>query len=387
MKTITRTTIVTILFVLFIMPDTVSAIPAFARKYDMTCQMCHSPAPKLKAYGEEFAGNGFQLADKESPRFFRETGDDQLVLMRELPLAVRMEGYMRWQPETNKRSDFQAPYLVKLLSGGQIAKNVSYYFYFFFGERGCVAGLEDAFIMFNNLFNSELDVFVGQFQVSDPLFKREPRLTLEDYQVYRIAPGKSNINLTYDRGVMFTYSLPTKTDLVIQILNGSGIGPADAQRNFDSDKYKNIFARASQDLSDGIRVGGFAYYGNEENLTQVNELWMAGPDITVSFEPVELNVQYVERRDDNPNFLATNRTVETRGTMAELTYSPDGDKSVWYGALLYNWAEIPSQAFTYHSITGHYTYLLARNLRLIGEYTYDIEKEGNKLTVGFVGAF
>ena len=100
-----------------------------------------------------------------------------------------------------------------------------------------------------------------------------------------------------------------------------------------------------------------------------------------------MNVQYVERRDDNPNFLATNRTVETRGTMAELTYSPDGDKSVWYGALLYNWAEIPSQAFTYHSITGHYTYLLARNLRLIGEYTYDIEKEGNKLTVGFVGAF
>ena len=389
MKTLTRTTIVTILFVLFIMPDTVSAIPAFARKYDMTCQTCHSPAPKLKAYGEEFAGNGFQLADKESPRFFRETGDDQLVLMRELPLAVRMEGYMRWQPETNKRSDFQAPYLVKLLSGGQIAKNVSYYFYFFFGERGSVAGLEDAFIMFNNLFNSELDVFVGQFQVSDPLFKRELRLTLEDYQVYRIAPGMSNINLTYDRGVMFTYSFPTKTDLVIQVLNGSGIGPADAQRNFDSDKYKNIFARASQDLSDGIRIGGFAYYGKEEMTTRVNTLWMAGPDLTLSFEPVELNVQYVERKDDNPNFnfLIRQTTIETRGAMAELTYSPDGDKSVWYGALLYNWAEIPLQAFTYHSITGHYSYLLARNLRLIGEYTYDIEKEGNKFTVGFVGAF
>jgi hypothetical protein len=387
MKTLARTTLVTIIVVLFIMPDTVSAIPAFARKYDMTCQTCHSPAPKLKAYGEEFAGNGFQLADKESPRFFRETGDDQLMLMRDLPLAVRMEGYVRWQPETNKRSDFQAPYLVKLLSGGQIAKNVSYYFYFFFGERGSVAGLEDAFIMFNNLFDSELDIFVGQFQVSDPLFKRELRLTLEDYQVYRIAPGISNINLTYDRGLMFTYSLPTKTDLVVEILNGSGIGAADAQRNFDSDQYKNIFARASQDLFDGIRIGGFAYYGKEENLAQVNALWMAGPDLTLSFDPIELNVQYVERRDDNPNFLITKSTIETRGTMAELTYSPEGDKSAWYGTLLYNWAEIPSQAFTYNSITGHYSYLLARNLRLIGEYTYDVEKKGNKLTIGFVGAF
>jgi hypothetical protein len=363
------------------------AIPAFARKYDMSCQTCHSPAPKLKPYGEEFAGNGFQFPDKEPPRYYRETGDDQLLLMREMPLAIRVEGYGRWQPETNKRSDFQTPYLVKLLSGGQIARNISYYFYFFFGERGSVAGLEDAFIMFNNVFESELDVFVGQFQVSDPLFKRELRLTLEDYQVYRIAPGISNINLTYDRGMMFSYSLPTKTDLVVEILNGSGIGPADGQRNFDSDKYKNFFARASQDISDGIRIGGFAYYGKEELFAKVNSLWMAGPDISLSLEPIELNVQYVERRDDNPNFLATNKTVETRGSMAELIYSPNGDKSVWYGALLYNWAEIPSQAYTYTSVTGHYSYLLARNMRLIGEYTYDIEKKGNKLTVGFIGAF
>ncbi|HAP36251.1 MAG TPA: hypothetical protein DCQ28_10025 [Bacteroidetes bacterium] len=376
---------ISILLTIFISQS--NAIPAFARKYDMSCQTCHSPAPKLKPYGEEFAGNGFQFPDKEPPRYYRETGDDQLLLMREMPLAIRVEGYGRWQPETNKRSDFQTPYLVKLLSGGQIARNISYYFYFFFGERGSVAGLEDAFIMFNNVFESELDVFVGQFQVSDPLFKRELRLTLEDYQVYRIAPGISNINLTYDRGMMFSYSLPTKTDLVVEILNGSGIGPADGQRNFDSDKYKNVFARASQDISDGIRIGGFAYYGKEENLAKVNSLWIAGPDISLSIEPIELNVQYVERRDDNPNFLATNKTVETRGSMAELIYSPNGDKSVWYGALLYNWAEIPSQAYTYTSVTGHYSYLLARNMRLIGEYTYDIEKKGNKLTVGFIGAF
>ncbi|KAB2920964.1 MAG: hypothetical protein F9K22_14710, partial [Bacteroidetes bacterium] len=154
-------TVTLILIALLLAPAVSSAIPAFARKYDMSCQTCHSPAPKLKAYGEEFAGNGFQLSDKESPRFFRETGDDRLTLMRELPLAIRIDGYLRWQPETNKRTDIQAPYLVKLLSGGLLAKDVSYYFYFFFGERGTVAGLEDAFISFNNLFGEELDVAVG----------------------------------------------------------------------------------------------------------------------------------------------------------------------------------------------------------------------------------
>jgi hypothetical protein len=382
-----KTFSLSIMLLLFAALQSAEAIPAFARKYDMSCQTCHSPMPKLKAYGEEFAANGFRLADKESPRFFRETGDDQLTLMRELPLALRVEGYARWQPQTNHRADMQAPYLLKLLSGGQIAKDVSYYFYFFFGERGSVAGLEDAFIMFNNLFDAELDLFVGQFQVSDPLFKRELRLTLEDYQVYKTAPGNSMIDLTYDRGIMISYTLPTKTDLVVEVLNGSGIGAADAMRNFDTDAYKNVFARASQDISDGIRVGGFAYYGKEEQLARTNALWMAGPDLSLSFDPVEINIQYVERRDDNPGFVAVKKTVETRGSMMEAVYAPDGDKSAWYGALVYNWAEINAQGYKYNALTGHYSYMLARNMRLIGEYTYDLQKKGNKLSVGFIGAF
>lgn len=374
-------------FVLMLFPDTSWSIPAFARKYDMTCQTCHSPAPRLKAYGEEFAGNGFQLADKESPRFFRETGDDQLMLMRELPLAIRIDGYLRWQPETNQRTDIQAPYLVKLLSGGLIAKDVSYYFYFFFGERGTVAGLEDAFIAFNNLFGVELDLSIGQFQVSDPLFKRELRLTLEDYQVYRVAPLNSALDLMYDRGIMIGYSLPTKTDIVVEILNGSGIGGADARRNFDFDRYKSFFGRLSQEVTENIRIGGFGYYGKEEQFSTVNTVWMAGPDITLSLDPIEINAQYLERRDDDPGFSGILSTYETRGAMAEMIYSPDGDRSAWYGAVLYNYAEISKNILTYHSITAHYSHMLARNLRLIGEYTFDIEKEANKFTVGFAGAF
>jgi len=54
------------------------AMPAFARKYQMTCKTCHSPFPKLKAYGEEFAGNGFVIKDKDAPRYYVDTGDDFL---------------------------------------------------------------------------------------------------------------------------------------------------------------------------------------------------------------------------------------------------------------------------------------------------------------------
>jgi len=375
------------LLLLSVAAGSAQAIPAFARKYDMSCMTCHTPFPRLKPYGQEFAGNGFQLADKEAPRFTRDTGDDELLLMRELPFALRLEGYFRWQPQDAGRSDFEAPYLLKLLSGGQIARDVSYYFYFYFSERGEVAGLEDAFIMFNNVFHTDLDVSVGQFQVSDPLFKRELRLTLEDYEVYRMKPGRSAVNLTYDRGVMLTYGFSTGTDLALEVLNGSGIGEMDATRSFDTDKYKNVALRVSQDLVEGVRIGGFGYYGKEAQGDALNTLWMVGPDLTLSMEHLELNCQYLERRDDDPGFVFALNETKSRGAMAELLITPDGDKSSWYGAALYNWVEIGPGLSKYHTATGHMSYMLARNFRLLGEYTYDFERKANRVSVGFVSAF
>ncbi len=256
--------LMSILTIMILIVSESFGIPAFARKYQMSCQTCHAPVPRLKAYGDEFAGNGFVLADKDAPRYFVETGDEDLSLIRDLPLAIRLEGYVTYNNKNSEQSDFANPYLLKILSGGSIAPDIAYYFYFFFSERGEVAGVEDAFIMFNNLFGSELDVYLGQFQVCDPLFKRELRLTLEDYQIYRTKVGNSNINLTYDRGVMLTYGFDTGTDLTLEVVNGSGIGAADVLRNFDNDKYKNLFGRISQDVGSFMRIGGFGYFGKEK---------------------------------------------------------------------------------------------------------------------------
>lgn len=62
----------------------------------------------------------------------------------------------------------------------------------------------------------------------DPIFKRELRLTFEDYKIYDTNPGLSTTNLTYDRGIILSYELKTKTNIVVEILNGSGIGAAHA---------------------------------------------------------------------------------------------------------------------------------------------------------------
>ena len=377
--------------IIFIFNNSINAIPAFARKYNMSCQTCHSPFPKLKPYGDEFAGNGFVLADKDAPRYFIDTGDESLSLLRDLPLAFRLEGYVTYNNRNSDQSDFTTPYLLKILSGGSIAKDISYYFYFFFSERGEVAGIEDAFIMFNNLFDQDLDLYVGQFQVSDPLFKRELRLTFEDYQIYKAKAGYSNADLTYDRGLMLTYGLETGTDLILEVLNGYGLSPANSFRNFDNDKYKNFLGRISQDITDNIRVGAFGYWGKEKLSDGLpgeftNTINMYGPDVTITYEnQLEFNFQYVFRQDEKP-FRYTN-TIDTKGAFGELIFTPKGDESKWYAVALYNWVDSDIRELNYESGTLSLGYLLKRNIRLISEYTYNFDIKYGQVSLGIISAF
>ncbi len=377
------------------------AIPAFARKYRMSCTTCHAPVPKLKPYGAAFAANGFVLSDKESPRYFEDTGDNLLSLIRNFPIAARLEGYLTWDSDKqDNTADFKSPWLIKLMSGGALSDNISYYFYFYMNEKGEVAGVEDAYLMYNNFFGIDLDMYIGQFQVSDPLFKRELRLTLEDYRVYTIKPGLSNVNLAYDRGLMITYGTDFGTDAVLEVLNGSGLNQAGDNGLFDTDEYKNLAGRLSQDIGDFLRIGVFGYFGkermaNDSAVSSVNEINMYGPDLTLTLgETLELNFQYIQRKDSkvvmSESASAPVKEIISKGIMSELIYYPEGYMGRWYGAALFNYIDSEDKSLNYKSIGGHIGYLLRRNIRLVGEYTANYTNADNifsKVSIGLVSAF
>lgn len=391
-----------LLFIIFVLfaAEKAFAIPAFARKYRLSCTTCHAPAaPALKPYGDEFAGNGFRLEEEQSPRYFMDTGDDKLSLLRELPIAVRLDGFVSYNLAGNQRVDFASPYIIKLLSGGELSDRVSYYFYFYFSERGEVAGVEDAFLMYNDLFGIDLDIYLGQFQVSDPLFKRELRLSLEDYVLYTSQIGTSGIDLTYDKGLMVTLGLPSGTGITLEVINGNGIGEAQ-RRVFDNDKYKNVLGKVSQDIGDFLTVGAFVYTGKETIIHnsiygKTNTVFMWGPDVT--FTPNDhwtLNAQYLRRDDSaiypNINTPTAFNDLLTEGAMAELIFSPKGEQSNWYLLGLFNWVDSEFSPADYQTATLHAGYLLRRNVRLATEYTLDFTDAGrqyNRLSFGFISAF
>ncbi len=391
MKKITLFSFLILLIICFV-SESVYAIPAFARKYNLSCNVCHYVVPKLKPFGEEFAGNGFQIPDKEPQRFFRNTGDPELTLMREFPFAVRLELYGQLEKDRDVNPDFRTPYILKFMSAGNIAKDISYYFYYFISERGEMAGIEDAFVMFNDLFNQDLDFYIGQFQVSDPLFKRELRLTLEDYKVYTTKVGNSYANLKYERGFMLTYGAPTKTDFTLEIVNGNGISTKEI---FDIDNYKNYLLRVSQEINENLRVGTFGYYGKEKPKDSfnpnglTNDLFMIGGDFSIMSKYAELNFQYVYRSDKNPKFLPVlpDNRIKTQGGFAELILSPDFESSKWFATLLFNKVESDYNELNYESYTASLSYNLKRNIRITGEYTYEKETKSSRGALGLWIAF
>jgi hypothetical protein len=205
-----------------------------------------------------------------------------LALPDSVPLALRTQAFVQAREaeainvETGESlsadTDFQSPYLIKLLSSAPLSDHISYYFYAILGEKGENGSIivEDAWFSHDDLFGSGIGVQLGQFQVSDLMFPREVRLTFQDYMVYRMA------GLTYDRGAMF--GIPAgPIDLSLGLVNGNGIeenhtinspGYKRPDHMFDKDSGKAVFGRIGGDIS-GINIGLFGYSGTQKNTINV----------------------------------------------------------------------------------------------------------------------
>ncbi|HEX5788227.1 MAG TPA: hypothetical protein VFY03_08605 [Woeseiaceae bacterium] len=210
-----------------------------------------------------------------------QTGDEQLALAEWLPLAVRMQAYVQGRdgesidPITGEVGadasvDFQAPYLVKLLSSAPLTENISYYFYMIFAEKGTNTEVivEDAWISYTDLFGSGADMMLGQFQVSDLMFPREIRMTFQDFMTYRFS------GVTYDRGLLFGRGFGP-LDVSLGFVNGNGIesnydlnspGYRRPDKLFDNDTGKSVFGRLGTEIG-AASAGLFGLAGEQFNAT------------------------------------------------------------------------------------------------------------------------
>ncbi|MDH4276418.1 MAG: hypothetical protein OEW08_15415 [Gammaproteobacteria bacterium] len=372
---------------LVVLPHPAVASPHFSRQYEISCAVCHSAGPKLNRAGEAFIHRGLLLPHWDEITT-TDTRDPEIKLPKALPLSIRTQAYARVRRgETldlqtasavaNADYDIQAPYTLDLVGGTALTSNVSMRFNATLADRGITPHppFERAIFTYTGLLGAAV---IGQFPISDILFSRHQRLTVQDYLPYDLA-GLGN-----ERGVLFNLDLVyggltlgasngngTQTSTA---LNSPGLGRSD--RLFDNNNVKDYFARVGLD-TDVINGGLFMLIGERPNAAE-------NMQITRTVSGVDGNLAIADR------FYLYGQALMVRWEDFQRTSVAD----TWYGgfigmdyianagssfSLLYNYVNagtLATAANIYrgigtNTITANASHYFARNVRGVIEITTD----------------
>lgn len=250
-----------------------SAIPAFARKYNLPCSACHTAWPELNVFGQRFKDNGYQLGnDRDSPIWQNPSY---------LPFAIRTTPQWRMERTTNQPVDAAGGGVTEktlTISGfdisgadflmlGTLYKDISFGFVPTF-EDGEGVGLEAAFVRFDNLFKSGwANLKVGKFELDNMLSeKRGMTLSGEGgfYQTYHfVAPGDATDFGLGDNQIGAEWqghSANSYSRFAVAALSSTdGVPGLPAGKSYD------MYANVSQAFDAGRlgvqRVGAYGYLG------------------------------------------------------------------------------------------------------------------------------
>ncbi|HHJ35436.1 MAG TPA: hypothetical protein ENJ87_06700, partial [Gammaproteobacteria bacterium] len=159
------------------------AVPAFARKYDMTCNVCHTRQPRLNPFGQRFLENGYQLpgtsdgGTKEKHLLGGELNGATLDDISNY-MAVRLRADVQQASfkdnsvigEANDDPDIIFPNVVNIFFAGTATKDIGFFFeteYATQGGEDPALRFERSYLSFNNVGGRQVaNIKVGNFDPS-----------------------------------------------------------------------------------------------------------------------------------------------------------------------------------------------------------------------------
>jgi hypothetical protein len=160
---------------------TAQAIPAFARKYEINCTVCHTAPPRLNTFGEQFLENGYQLPGTEDGGIIgkKSLGDlslDDITNYTGFRLRGNVLKHYRFRQQNPavaapgvalNKSELGFPEAFSLFTAGTLTKNIGFYVELESNLEEGETGIERAFLTFNNLIEENLaTIRVGKFDPS-----------------------------------------------------------------------------------------------------------------------------------------------------------------------------------------------------------------------------
>ena len=163
--------------------NTAQAVPAFARKYGLSCSQCHAAFPALNDYGREFKNNGYVRERAKETGVKVESGD--MLLPQSFPWG----GVLHLQPFNSVKDEKTAinpiHEIALFAADGSVAKNFSYFMELTLADEDDFApGIENAQVGYH--YNPYLNVLAGYGDVMRSLDSYQ---TISGEETHQISEG------------------------------------------------------------------------------------------------------------------------------------------------------------------------------------------------------
>jgi hypothetical protein len=333
--------------IILLKPAPAEAIPAFARKYGLSCTTCHESWPALNDFGRAFRDNGYQLLlGRDNPT---------KTFASYFPLSIRITPHYEVDTITHQETDQGtttlktggvAPIGLDLLAGGTLYDNVS----FLVVPTGFTANegvtLESAWVRFSNIGGSSwVNLKLGKHDLDLPRSgHRRWDATGDGYLIYGYhSPGSISVfdMGENERGIEWVgHNRGSSTRAAVSLFSVEG-SPG-SRSAFDTPGF---YAHGTHEwhfsgnVVSAFRVGGFGSYttfpttsltegglpipgqgGDLKASSKIgfdSSLWF-GPQET----PLHLTLAVAQGRDNKDLIPGADQNGTFNGGFLELGYTP-----------------------------------------------------------------
>jgi len=274
----------------------VQAIPAFARRYGVSCHFCHDGYPKLNPMGYAFRARGFRMEKEDAFELDK--------WARSVPLTLRASGTHFFV----ERGDDTNSGFLKGVSAGNLGRRLSYWVddgvLISEGDKNFTHVKPDnAWARLEVITGGKLYLKGGRLEMDLPFTQtRTPHLF--SYDIYFANTGNERDRIgDYQDGAEVGGSLPNEVHWSAAVVAGrdpAGAGEINSRaERFDG----NVFLRLAKRF-DRQRVGGFAYIGRNTLVrsatnTAEDDLLRVGGDLSLWIQRLNLYGVAMYGRNDN----------------------------------------------------------------------------------------
>jgi len=230
------------------------ATAAFARKYGVACEECHTTFPRLTWEGEKFMRNGFRFSgEEEEGEAVKQSISDRISLGK-IGNFLSIGGKINaWSKEEERPSAVGSTQHGSIFAGGTMAKDISYWMEMETSTGTGETEINNYFVGFHNIGNITCNnLRIGSFTPTEWTSFSSQKRALTMPQVYNLSVGGTadTIGFGSETGIEY-YGYHHAFLWAVGLTNGGNQRDVSA----DSNNWKNWYGVLRADLEEGPLEG------------------------------------------------------------------------------------------------------------------------------------